>query len=167
MDKIKYAYSAVSVFLLLVFISGCSGYGSIRNESKFGDATTIEELVENWDDYHVYYSGYAVNTPSGIMFDPKKDDKTLTPSDRWVKVDSGHAASEIVSWIKIYDYPWYSPRLFRIIGPDGERYGYMYTGWDQITAKASDDRTLFVYDLPDPPQYYGPGDSHSSRVKLF
>ena len=153
-SKLKYSYLTVSGFLLLTLIPGCLGYGSLKYQSRYGDGITIQELVKNWDAYNVYYSGYAVNNPSGIMFDPKSDGKTLTPSDRWVKIDREGAVSEVVSWIKINDFPWYNVCLHRIIGPDGESYGFLYTGWYHITAKATDANTLFVFDLPPPPQYY-------------
>ena len=163
MERARYIYIAVFGLLSLILISGCSGYGSIRHESGYANGITIQELVKNSGDYNVYYSGYAVNNPSGIMFDPKNDDKTLTPSDWWVKIDSEGDVSEVVSWIDIHDYPWYYADLHRIIGPDGELYGFVYTGWYEITAKATGNNTLLVYDLPDPPQYYGP----SADIKAY
>ena len=156
MDRLRYIYLAVTGLLSFILISGCSGYGSLQHQSGYRKDITIEELTKNWDDYNVYYSGYALNNPSGIMFDPKNDDKTLTPSDRWVKIDSEGDVSEVVSWIDINDFPWYHAGLHKILGPDGEFYGFLYTGWYGIAAKATDDGTLLVYDLPDPPQYYGP-----------
>jgi hypothetical protein len=156
MERLNFIYSAAFGLLILMLAAGCSGYGSLRNESGHSNGMKIQELAKNWDDYHVYYSGYDVNNPSGIMFDPKNDDKVLTPSDWWVKIDNESDVSEVISWIDIHDYPWYYAQLHRIIGPDGEFYGFIYTGWHEIVTKATDDKTLFVYDLPDPPQYYGP-----------
>lgn len=156
MERNRTIHLAVFGLILLMLMSGCSGYGNLRKTSGDAGEVTIQDLVKNWADYNVYYSGYAVNNPSGIMFDLKKDDKTLTPSDRWVRLDSEADILEVVSWIDIHDYPWYRAELYKIIGPDGELYGFVYTGWHEIAAKVIDENTLLVYDLPDPPQYYGP-----------
>ena len=157
MDMGKYMYLAVIGLASMTLISGCSGYGSISYQPSYvKGAVTIEELVENSDEYNVYYSGYAVNNPSGIMFDPKNDSKTLVPTDRWIKIEGEETVSEVVSWIKIHNYPWYHAGLYKIIGPDQEFYGYLFTGWHHLTTKAINEGELLVYDLPAPPQYYGP-----------
>ena len=88
------------------------------------------------------------------MFDPKNNDKTLQPSDRWTKLDDKESVTEVISWIKIQDSSNFYPRLYRILGPDDQFYGYLFSAWNHLTTKVVDDRTLRVYDLPDPPYYY-------------
>ncbi len=150
----RYIRLALMAVVLIYIISGCSGYGKLRLESRYGDDVTIEKLQENLPDYTVYYAGYAVNNPSGIMFDPKNNDRTLQPTDRWTKLDDKESAIEVISWIKIQDSSVFYPRLYRILGPDDQFYGYLFSAWNHLTTKVVDDKTLRVYDLPDPPHYY-------------
>ncbi|MFH1932285.1 MAG: hypothetical protein ABIN18_11945 [Pseudomonadota bacterium] len=153
----KYIFLALLAIVSASIISGCSGYGKIRLQSRYGDDVTIEKLQENLPDYTIYYAGYAVNNPSGIMFDPKNNDKTLQPSGRWTKLDDKESVIEVISWIKIQDSSYYYPRLYRILGPDDQFYGYLYSAWNHLLTKVVDGKTLWVYDLPDPPHYeYGP-----------
>jgi len=149
----RYIRIALMAVVSASIISGCSGYGKIRLQSRYGDDVTIEKLQENLPDYTVYYAGYAVNNPSGIMFDPKNDNKTLMPSDRWTRLDDKESVIEVISWIKIQDSSYYYPRLYRILGPDDQFYGYLFSAWDHLLTKVVDGKTLWVYDLPDPPHY--------------
>jgi hypothetical protein len=157
MDTEKNMRLARLALLAVIVISGCSDYGKLKNQPPYGEQVTIQDLVENLNDYTVYYSGYAVNNPSGILFDPKDDNKILVLSNRWIKFEAQEEVLEVVSWIKIQDFPHGYPGLYRILGLDNEVYGYLFTGWNHLVAKSIDKKTLFVYDLPPPPHYYGPG----------
>lgn len=155
----KSIHLALMTVVLMYIISGCSGYGKLGLQSRYSDDVTIEKLQEDLTDYTIYYAGYAVNNPSGIIFDPKNDNKVLMPSDRWTKLDDKDSIIEVISWIKTQDSSYYYPRLYRILGPDDQFYGYLYSAWDHLLTKAIDDKTLWVYDLPDPPHYEdGPDD---------
>ena len=153
----RYIRIALMAVVLIYIISGCSGYGKLRLQSRYGDDVTIEKLQENLPDYTVYYAGYAIDNPSGIMFDPKNNDRTLQPTERWTKLDDKESAIEVISWIKIQDSSDFYPRLYRILGPDDQFYGYLFSAWDHLMTKVVDDKTLRVYDLPDPPHYYDNG----------
>lgn len=152
----KFICLAVICSIWAILISGCSGYGKLKYRSQYREKVTIQELIENSDDYHIHYSGYAINNSSGIMFDPKKDGKTLTPSDRWTSVEDRKRVTEVVSWLQLHNHPGYYLRLYKILGPDDQLYGYLFTGWHHVVFKVVDERTLFVYGLPDPPHYFGP-----------
>lgn len=154
----KYIDLAVIGAISVILIFGCSGYGKLKYQSQYREKVTIQKLIENSDDYYIYYSGYAINNSSGIMFDPKKDNKTLMPSNAWTKVEGNERVSEVVSWLKIQNSPGYFLRLFKILGPNDQLFGYLFTGWQHVVFKVVDERTLFVYGLPDPPHYfdYGP-----------
>lgn len=155
----RYIRIALMAVVLMYIIPGCSGYGKLGLQSRYGDDVTIEKLQEKLPDYTVYYAGYAVNNPSGIIFDPKNDTKTLMPSERWTKLNDKESAIEVISWIKIQDSSDFYPRLYRILGPDDQFYGYLYSAWNHLLTKVIDGKTLWVYDLPDPPHYeYGPDD---------
>jgi hypothetical protein len=56
------------------------------------------------------------------------------------------------------------PRLFKVIGPDGHLYGYMFTSWDHAVMRAVDEKTLFVNELPMPPYLAIDGKGPASRT---
>ncbi len=152
----KLVMAVVASLLLISYsVPAMARYGKLRYQSGYGEEVTIKDLIENSDDYNIFYSGYAVDNPSGIMFDPKKDDKTLVPTDRWKEIENKETVSEVVSWIQIHDFPSYYPGLYRVLGPDDQFYGYLFTGWHHVFAKEVDKRALRVYNLPEPPHYYG------------
>ena len=136
-----------------IIITGCSGYGKLVIESKNEAEVAIEKLIKNSDDYDIYYFGRSEKFVSGIIFDPKKDNKKLLPGDMWVKTNEQTTISDIVKRIKGSDFPGFSPTLYKIVGPDGVFFGYLFTGWFHIVLKKIDDDTLSVYGLNDPPEY--------------
>jgi hypothetical protein len=136
-------------------ISGCASYGKLRPLSGQERAMSIEALEKNWEDYAVYWTGLSVGEPSGIMFDPKKDDRKLT-NEKWIKVENKATLAELIGWIKMNRD--YYPRLWTILGPDDRLYGYMYTGWRNVVIKEVDERTLYVHDLPAPLRWSWKGD---------
>ena len=158
MKKSAFLTLGVPWLLLLSIVLGCSGYGKVRYDRIDQESVVIDNLIENWNDYYIYYAGYAPDNPSGILFDPKNDGKNLKPSDRWMKIESRDTASEVMSWIRMQtDMPGWTPGLYQILGPDGAFYGYLYSVWTHLVAKVIDENTMYVLDLPPPPHYYGPG----------
>ena len=153
MDTRNYISLATILFVLLCLMPGClSSFGKVRSQSGNGERMTIDDLENNWTDYTVYYAGMSPNRPSGVMFDPKNDDKTLLPgsNDRWKKIEDKKILSEVICWIKVQDFPDYNPMLYRVLGPDDQFYGYLFSGRSDVTIEVFDDRTMFVNDLPDP-----------------
>lgn len=159
----KIIYRAFLTAVLVLIIAGCQGYGKLKPQSRYGNDITIEKLKENWRDYTVYFAGYAVNNPSGIMFDPKNDNKKLLPSDRWTKIEDHETVAEVIGWIKIQNSYDFYPRLHRILGPDDQLYGYLFTALNQLITKVADDKALWVYDLPEP-NYNDDGFVHGIRI---
>lgn len=156
MERKKITYYALPVFLAFILIAGCAGYAGVVSLPPSQAKITIQKIMAKTEDYNIYYSGYDVNNLAGVLFDPQNDGRTLLPSDRWIKAEGQATVAGLISWIRINDYPDYYPALHKIVGPDNEFYGYVYTGWRQIVAKVLEDKTLYVYDLPDPPHYLGP-----------
>ena len=153
MDTKKHISSATILFVLLFFMSGClSSFGKIRSQSGNGERMTIDDLEKNWTDYTVHYAGISPNRSSGIMFDPKNDDKTLLPgsNDRWKKIEDKKTLSDVIGWIKVQDSTGYNPMLYKVLGPDDQFYGYLFSGRSDVTIEVFDDRTMFVNDFPDP-----------------
>ena len=150
MDRNKYIYAGIIVFIVALLISGCAsftGYGKVRPQPFRGERINIEQLEENWQDYTIHYAGLNVSNPLGIMFDPKNDETTLV-GDRWIKVDDKETVSEIISWIK--SYTEYNPQVWTILGPDDRLYGYLFYLEGHVVVKVIDDTTMYVYDLKDP-----------------
>jgi len=159
----KDKYQAVIALALVFLMSGCSwykSYGKVRALSRHEEKLTLQELKENWQDYTIYYAGSSVDLPSAIMFDPKRDDKALV-SDKWIKVEDQETLSELISWLQ--HTTRFHPRLQRILGPDDQFYGYFYSGWNHVVLKVVDERTLWVYDLPIPPDLYYNGDGDERK----
>ena len=148
MNAEKYVNMAVIGFVLIFLISGCANYGKLRLESGQAEKMTIQELQENWDDYSIYYADWrSVGWTGGIIFDPKKDGKTLV-GDKWMKVEDKETLSQVVASIEAKNR---YPRLYQILGPNDEFYGYMYLGPRRdnvnVFAKVIDSNSLRVSDL--------------------
>jgi len=146
----KYIYLTIFGLIALFLIYGCSwlkSYGKIRVLSRHEEKVSLQELEKNWQDYTIYYAGLSVKTAAGIMFDPKNDDKTLI-GDKWIKIEDKETLLELIGWIRTYIQ--FDPRLWRILGPDEQFYGYLFFAWDHAVIKAVDDTTMYVYDLESP-----------------
>ena len=151
MNAEKYVNLAVIGFVLIFLMSGCANYGKLRLESGRAEKMTIQELQENWDDFSIYYADWrSVGWTGGIIFDPKKDDKTLV-ADKWMKVEDEETLSQVVASIEAKNR---YPRLYQILGPNDELYGYMYLGPSRhfvtVTAKVIDSNSLGISDLQPP-----------------
>ena len=148
MNAEKHVNLAVIGFVLVFLISGCANYGKFRLESGRAEKMTIQELQENWDDFSIYYADWrSVGWTGGIIFDPKKDGKTLV-GDKWMKVEDKETLSQVIASIEAKNR---YPRLYQILGPNNEFYGYMYLGPRRdsvnVFAKVTDSNSLRVSDL--------------------
>ena len=171
MKKGKNLYLILMVFVLIFFISGCiqfSTYGKLRQQSRDGNRVTIKDLKENWNDYIIYYAGYygslSIKHPSAVMFDPRNDNKELV-GEKWTMVKDKHTLSELLSSIQSQEpIGNLYPRLWRILGPDEQFYGFLFTAWDHVVTKVIDDTTMWVYDLPLPPYLSIDGDEKNRFI---
>jgi hypothetical protein len=148
---------SIRLLLPLLLLTGCLGlekYGSIRSAS--GQYTnSIQNLIENWQEYHIYYAGLSYKSPSAILFNPKEGNKRVV-SKKWVPVTDQSVAITIVKWLDSYvNFP---PYLSIVLGPNGDFFGYVYTSAvEQVVVREIEPNTLFVEDIPLPPFDYGPG----------
>lgn len=111
----------LTAMVLLVLLSGCATYGKVLLEPRTGSYMTIEKLEENWDQYTVHSTDYwREGNPGGILFDPKDDQNTLT-SGAWREVGDQQSLSQLINSIQ-----GSRGRLYRIIGPEDEIFGYLY-----------------------------------------
>jgi hypothetical protein len=161
MKKMK-KYRFPSVFLIALIIFGCASwqqdYGKLRMLTKEQNEVTIQNLIDRWEDYNIYYSdkydGFNPRAPLGIMFDPKNNDTTLV-GDRWKKVMDQQTLIEMTQWI--YPTTQYEPWLNVIVGPNSRFYGYLYYSYGFVTIKVVDDNTMYVFNLNEPLEE---GDGH-------
>ena len=145
--------------LLLVSMTGCAwlqNYGKLRLQPCGGEKVAIGNLLDNWTAYHVYYSGIQVYRPSSVMFDPKDDDRTLVPHEWWVKVEDKKILTEVVDWLN-FDRRL-EPLIWRIMGPNDEIFGYMYTPWNHVLIKVIDPKTLWVDDMSKSLEFHAIGE---------
>ena len=171
MKREKKLYLTFIVFVLIFFTSGClqfSNYGKLREQSRDMNTLTIQDLEENWDDYIISYAGYygsiSIKHPSAVMFDPRNDSKELV-GDKWTMVKDKHTLSELLGSIQSQEsIGGLYPRLWKILGPDKQFYGFLFTAWDHVVAKVIDDTKMWVYDLPSPPYLSIDGNEESILI---
>lgn len=136
------------------FVGGTLGCVPLSQYGKLGvspwgeNSMTAVQLYENWEDYHVYYSGVHKGLLGGIMFDPKDDGRKLVGHAWWTEVKDRELLSELLIWISFHPYP---PEVMKILGPDNAFYGYIYTNRSDVHIKKIDDRTLWIDELVEPP----------------
>jgi len=150
MKSRNFLYSLLIVIVLVFLIYGCAqlkGYGKIRVLPRHEEKISLQELETNWQDYTIYYAGLSVGTAAGIMFDPKNDDKILT-GDKWIKVEDKETLSALIGWIRTYIQ--FDPRLWRIVGPGDQFYGYLFCACSHVVIKSVDETTMYVYDILSP-----------------
>jgi len=148
-------YRFISVFLIAFIIYSCASwqknYGKLRILPESRNESTIQNLIDKWNDYNIYYSdifeGYNPRAALGIMFDPKNNETTLA-GDRWKKVKDQKDLIEMTKWI--YSNTQYEPWLNEILGPDGKFYGYLYYSYGFVKLKVVDDKTMYVFNLEEP-----------------
>jgi hypothetical protein len=148
----KYIQLFLILFLVLI-IPGCvqlqEEYGSIKILPRTGAKMTIQNLIDHWQDYNIYYAGYDVRLPLGVWFDPKDNDTSLV-GDRWKPVPDKKTLIEITQWI--YITTQYEPYLTEILGPHGRFYGYLYYSYGMVVLKKIDKNKMYVFDLERPPE---------------
>jgi hypothetical protein len=129
--------------LILGFTAGCAGsYGKMRVADK--DVMTVETLVNNWQNYEVYYYGDG-NRAIAVLFDPKTDGKTLKMGPRWDRMPDQTTLNKMVGYIKQEPFRGvYGPRLWTVLGPDGSTYGYTYTVLTELLLEVVDEKTMLV-----------------------
>ena len=131
------------ILMMLVLFVGCAGvYDNLVPADK--GQMTVETLVNNYQNYNVYYLG-DFSLPYAVLFDPKEDGKTVKVGDRWEKVPDQDTARKQVGQIgSLVGRGVYMPRLWKLVGPDGSLFGYVYTAAVQLGSNVVDANTMFV-----------------------
>jgi len=162
MEIIK-KYRFLVIILIALIISGLAPvekvYGKLQIVPAGNDQMTIQNLIDNFNDYNIYYSdnyaGYSTRSPLGIMFDPKNND-TMLVGDWWKKVEDQKTLIEMTRWI--YPTTEYEPWLNEILGPAGLLYGYLYYSYGVVTLKVVGDKKMYILNLEEPPNKGGSDD---------
>jgi hypothetical protein len=146
--------------LLVLSVSGCAGYGKLVPESVSGDQMTVAALEKNWQEYNVYAAPMA----AAIIFAPKGHKKTLEVTSHWTRVTDDGELLRMVKDIEAQpDMGLYRPAMWRIMGPKGGFYGYIFTAWDSehVVIKEVSKDVMVVYGITQPPylelENEGPG----------
>jgi len=161
METKKYIF--LSVLLIALIISGCvswqKNYGKLKTIPNGPNHLTIQNLIDKWDDYHIYssdqYAGLGFRSPLGIMFDPKNND-TMLVGDRWKKVSDQKTLTDMTK--RIFLATQREPWLNEILGPDGVLYGYLYYSYGVVTLKVVDEKKMYIFNLEEPPNEGGNDD---------
>ncbi len=142
------------------FRASCkTGEGSERRAQ--GDREEVGQELEGR--YRVLLCWVDIRLASAALFDPKGDDRTMADTrkpwestgGKWVEVIKNEEARterevvRLINAIRVQRWAQFYLRLHRIIGPDGEFYGYLYTAWGSavITPKTG----TFSVLVPDTP----------------
>lgn len=145
-----YKNSGLILCLIFLIVSSCSGwpkhYGKLKSLPEHGEVT-IGDLINNWEDYHVYYTGLDTKSPLGVVFNPKNKDSILL-GDMWKKILYQKDLIGVTEWI--YPHTTYEPWLSEILGPAGRFFGYLYHSYGPVVLKMVDDRKIYVYNLEEP-----------------
>ena len=161
MIKSIYKYTVIAALPILLIISGCTGYGKLTLLPKSETDALLEDILSRTDQYDVHYHGNSEKLVSGLLFDPKSDNRHIRPEGAlWNEVTDAKTIASIADIIlTASEHPNYFPNLFQVTSPQGDFYGYLITGWKGLAIKPVDEQTLRVYGLKGPPEYQnGPGD---------
>ena len=139
MDRGKCVLVVFVVLLaMLVVPQGAIGghYGKLVLVSRGADQMSIGMLQKDWQDYTVYYVGVDISTALATVFWPKSQAKTLT-GDRWTEVKDQDKVARLIRVIHSRsNIPGRWARLWKILGPDGDVYGYMYSYRNRAVIKS-------------------------------
>jgi hypothetical protein len=151
MVEMKKGLVLVSLIFLAVAGAGCANYGKLRLQSGLGETMTTQQLKETWEKYHVLAAGVEPGVPSAIVFDRNDDGREIIGA-RWWELKDNKWVSDTIDRIEAQgSVAQYYPRLWKMLGPDGHMYGYMFTAWDHAVMSVGHDNTMSVLDIPVPP----------------
>ena len=137
-------------FLVLLLFGGCATLRSGGVSSVIGphgETITLQELKRNWDAYDIYYAGVSDDGPNALFFDPKNDGKTLS-GKTWEKVEDRELLPGMIDFIRNLNE--FDPRLYSIVGPDHQVYGYVFSPTNEVYLKVIDGKTIYVYYVESP-----------------
>ncbi len=138
------------VFLATLLVAGCV---TLKSSGLFvapgykGDTITLKQIRDNLDNFDVFFMGLTEEMPTALLFDPKDDDKRVV-GDRWEKVTNLDKIDDMIAFVK--SFTEFDPRLFAVMGPDNQVYGYLLSPRVGIATRVIDDKTIYIYGIRSP-----------------
>ena len=152
--KSQILFAAMTAFFVFM-TSSCAltmGYAVLRDVPTGAEGITFEKLKEDFQDYHVHWSGTQKTNVVAYLFDPKNDDRTIKTHEWWIPVSSEKEIKR--QWVFEQNDSKHLPAVYRVIGPDNQLYGYLYTSWHYVWRDTSllkvDEKTLWIDYIPVP-----------------
>ena len=137
--------ASILVVALALGCAGTGGYGKLRVEEG---GMTVETLVNNSQNYDIYWAGIDPSTAVAVLFDPKNDGKTLQVGARWTRVSDRDTVKRMAGVIKqTQEGGGFIAKLRVIMNQDGATFGYVYTGVSEMVITVIDDKTMRVESL--------------------
>ena len=144
MEQQKGMILSILIFSIVLVINGCGPVPKIRPQRGPNERISLQELVQNWEDYDILYAGWSVTDIYGIMFDPKNNDMKLG-GNRWKKIDDQDTREKVFGMV-----PEKTRYPSRIVGPEDEFYGYILyikkegARTQRAVVRVVDDRNLTI-----------------------
>lgn len=142
-------YLAAALACLFLF-AGCAGFGQARYERRAQATEMLAEMMADFENYTVYYSGTSEAFPAGIIFEPEYDDRSIAQKD-WIKVESRELTEKLVHKLE-QRYRSYRPVLYTLTGEDGLHYGYIYTVYMHVVVRQLEPGSIHVYGMREGPR---------------
>lgn len=150
MKKIQKTSLIALGLVLVITMSGCmgtTGRGRLDTVRPEGGMMSIQALADSWQDYYVYYSGYYAGNATSIIFDRKDGVRTIRlPETSWTKVLDQRTLKVAINGIEANND--FSARVWNVIGPDNQSYGYLYTGWQLVNVNSISENVLTIAGIP-------------------
>ncbi len=129
-------------------MTGCGGsYGKIVKQADDIHKTSIDTLIKNREEYHVYSGTRDGPSATALMFDPKENSTRLT-GKTWQKIESRDVLLKALDQINTL-YP--QAEVASILGSDRTLFGYLYYPLHlYIPVKQIDENTLYMMGFPTP-----------------
>ncbi len=138
-------YGLASCVLLLLI--GCAGFGKLQVECLYNCEQDVQSLVDNFDDFFVYYAGQDTDLAAAILFDPRDDDRQIRPG-RWKPLKEPDEARHIIDIMEAGVQ--FSPKLYTVLGEQQKVYGYLYTPYQHVPVKQVAPGVVRLNYLPQP-----------------
>ncbi len=164
MEMMKHWMFWLSLGVILT-AAGCSGFGSLQVECASNCGYEVQAILDDFEDYHVYYAGQDPDLSAAILFDPRNDAWRIQPG-RWKKVVDKDLAWEIIRVLEANSQ--FQPKFFRVLGAKDQVYGYLYTPYRHVPVKQQDPGVIKIYNLRQPAHLqYDNGGSEFQNIQGF
>ena len=137
MEKKGLVCLAVVSLIFLSLIPGCMNSAILRVQYRADTKAFLHNIEAKRDKYIIHALEWPVDEVSAIVFDPKVDNRTIE-NDGWTKVTSQGQLSKLIARSDRLIFR----QFFKIVGPNGEFYGYLLGGQQYVWIETIDEDTL-------------------------